>query len=229
MKSFIKFFICGIFFFSLSSLLAQQPTFSTKIIYFPDSSYLGYPDTFSVSIKNMDTITSYSGFVNIYVSTDTIAFSVASLCSIPQIIIPASDSITITCNINFDSTYFNGGNNIVVVWSSGNAIAPADSFQTNVYLKTTGAGVHETNLSSIFTIYPTLAKDFIMIESSENILPKKIFIEDVTGRIISAITPSVDSKNRIKINTSELNSGIYFLDMLLPDKQRIVSKFVKTD
>ena len=57
----------------------------------------------------------------------------------------------------------------------------------------------------------------------------KIFIKDVSGKIINVTTPSIENKNRIKIKTSELNSGIYFLDILLPDKQRVVSKFIKAD
>lgn len=226
MKSFIKFFTCGILFFSLSSSFSQQLGLSTQIIYFPSTSCLGCSDTFTVQIKNLDS-TSYTGFVNISVSHDTNSFSVASLCSIPQVTIAGFDSVQNTCNITFDSIYFNTGSNIVVVWSSGNAKMPADTAWTTVLLNP--AGVHETNLASAFTIYPSLAKDFITIESSENTLPKKIFITDVSGRIIKVISPAQESKTRIKINVAEFNSGIYFLDILLPNKQRIVSKFVKTD
>jgi hypothetical protein len=133
------------------------------------------------------------------------------------------------CTINFDTTNFTGGNNIVVVWSSGNAKAPADSVHDSVYLCTSSAGVNENLLLPDFTIYPTLTNDFIIIESSEQYFPKKIFIEDISGRIIKIVSPSPDAKNQIKINTSELTSGIYFVDFLLPDKQRYVSKFVKAD
>lgn len=173
-------------------------------------------------------ITPYSGPLNIYYTTDMV--TVFLLDSIQQVnFVNQNDTIQIVSPILFDSLNgFIGGNNIVVVWSSGNAITPADSLWSPLHLKVM-AGIHETNLSSSFTIYPTLAKDFITIEYLENIFPNKIFITDVSGRIMKVVSPSSDSKNKIKINTSELTSGIYFLDILLPDRQRVVSKFVKTD
>ncbi|MBI4931383.1 MAG: T9SS type A sorting domain-containing protein [Bacteroidetes bacterium] len=228
MKSFIKFFVCGIFCFSLSSAHSQQGTMSTTALIFPDSSCVGYSDSVYVTMKNIDTA-SYSGSIFFWIGTAQTNFTPIQFCFIQQITLQPNDSVQQGCVINFDSTNFTGGNNIVVVWSSGNNKAQADSIQDLVYLCGTGAGIHENKLSPSFTIYPTLAKDFITIESPENVLPKKIFIEDVTGRIIGIVTPSQESKIRIKLNVADLNSGIYFLDILLPNKQRVVSKFVKTD
>ena len=208
---------------------AQQQGFSTQVLYFQDTSYVGGNDSAVVRIKNLDT-SSYSGYINIYYSTDTVAFSSVSFCTINNLIMNGLDSVQSTCPITFDSTYFHPGDNIVVVWSSGNAKMPADTAWKNIYLNSSGAGINEKDLSSSFRVYPTAANDYIFIESLEkNSIPKKIFIEDVSGRIIAAVSPSLDSKNRIKINTAELNSGIYFLDILLPDKQRIISKFVKAE
>lgn len=228
MKSFIKFFTCGFFFFSLSSAFSQQQGFSTKLLFFQDTSYVGASDSVVVKVKNLDTA-SYSGYINIYYSTDTAAFTPVQLCSLQNFVLAGLDSVQTTCTIFFDSTYFHNGNNIVVVWSSGNARMPADSVWTNVFLDSTKADVRETNFASAFIVYPTLTNDFITIEDLKNNIPKKIFIEDVTGRIIEIVSTPLESKNRIKINTSELKNGIYFLDILLPDKQRVVSKFVKVN
>ena len=229
MKTIIKFIACGFIFLFSYSAFAQQPGLSTQILFPLDTSYIGGVDSVFVKVKNLDTST-YSGYINIYYTTDTATFSPVSLCTLQNVVLLGLDSIQTTCTISFDSTYFNWGNNIVVVWSSGNAKVAADSVWTNVYLDSTGAAVHEKDLSSSFRIYPTITNDFIFIESVEkNILPKKIFIEDVTGRIVKVVSSSFDSQNRIKINTSEFNSGIYFLDILLPNKQRVVSKFVKMD
>jgi len=227
MKSIIRFFACGIFFISLSSALAQQGTMSTRTLFFPDSSCVGNTDSVTVTVKNIDTA-SYSGSIYFWIGTAQTNFTPIQFCFIQQIILQPNDSVQQGCTINFDSTNFTGGNNIVVVWSSGNAKAPADSIHDSVYLCGAGAGVRETKLSD-FTIYPTLANDFINVEFSKTISPMKIFIEDISGRIIRVVTPAAESKSQIKINTSELNSGIYFLDILLPDKQRIVSKFFKAD
>ena len=227
MKSLIKFFVCGIFSISLSSAFAQPGTMSTRALFFPDSSCIGSTDSVSVTVKNIDTAL-YSGSIYFWIATAQTNFSPIQFCFIQQVTLQPNDSVQQACTINFDTTNFIGGNNIVVVWSSGTAKAPADSIHDSVYLCSTGAGVHEAKLSD-FRIYPTLAKDFIMIESLENILPKKIFITDVSGRILKIVSPSPENQNRIKVNVSELTSGIYFLDILLPNKQRVVSKFVKTD
>ncbi len=228
MRSFIKFIIGGILFLSLSPAFSQQQGLSTKLIYFADTSYLGSTDSVVVRIQNLDTST-YSGYINIYYTTDTVAFSPVLFCTINNIFLAGLDTLrTSTCNITFDTTYFHLANNIVVVWSSGNAKVAADSVWHTVYLKPSEAGVHEIDIASAFMIYPTAATDFIFIEPlQKNLLPKKIFIEDVTGRIVSVA--AFDSKDQIRINTSELKSGIYFLDVLLPDKQRMISKFIKTD
>ena len=228
MKSFIKLFFCGIFFLSFSSAFTQQPAFSTTR-FLPDTSFLGITDsTIRVTIKYTGA-SQYIGPIGIYYTTDTSNFFPTGFYNYPQAALFPNDTLQINFSIAFDTAYFQGGNNIVVVWSSGNSIAPADSLWDGIYLKTTGAGIHENDLSSAFTIYPTLVKDFISIESIENILPKKIFITDISGRIIKVVSPAQESKTRIRVNVSELDSGIYFLDILLPDKQRVVSKFVKTD
>ena len=227
MKSFIKFFVCGFFFFSLSPVFSQQGYFSTQIIYFPDSSYLGYSDTFAVRVKNTDTA-SYTGFINVYVSADTSAFSVANLYTNQQATIAGLDSIQFTCNILFDSTYFNGGNNIVVVWSSGNAIAPSDSIWSNVYLKTTGAGVHEIINALSFSLHPSIASSFIQIESAKQETSfEKIRILDVFGREISSIAVSKKEKES-RVGVSSLPNGIYFLEVS-SGNLRSTKKFVKMD
>ena len=227
MRSFIKFILSGILFIPLSPAFSQQQGLSTKILWFQDTSSIAATDSVVIRVKNLDT-SACTGYINFYYSTDTVAFTSVSFCSINNVSLAGGDSMQTTCSIYWDSTYFHTGNNIVVVWSSGNAKIPADSSWNHIYLNPSVAGVHEIDIASAFTIYPTITTDFIFIDAlDKNLLPKKIFIEDVTGKIISVAT-SFDPKDRIRINTSQLKNGIYFLDILLPDKQRMVSKFVKT-
>lgn len=229
MKTKLILFCSALFLLSHFSGSAQTG-FSTQVQFLKDTSYMGAIDTVIVWVKNMDTA-AYTGYVNVYYATDTVAFSPLPLCSLGNVGIPGLDSIQINCTIDYDSTYFNQGGNIVVVWSSGSAKMPDDSVYINIYLDPNqGAGVHQTDLSSGFHIYPTLTHDVMYIEAvNKTQFPKKIFVEDVSGRVVRIIPVSVDSKNRIKINTSELLPGVYFLDMLLPDQQRLVAKFVKVE
>ena len=225
MKAIKKFFLCGIFFFSLSHVFGQFLGLSTQILYFPSQSCIGCTDTFTVQVKNLDSA-AYTGFINISVSHDTIAFSVASLCSIPQITIAGFDSIQNTCNITFDSSYFNTGNNIVVVWSSGNAKFPADTAKTNVLLNP--AGIHETSNSLLFSINPSITNSFVQIElSKQEITLEKIRIFDIFGREISTIAVSKNER-KSRVDVSNLPNGIYFLGVS-SGNLRNTQKFVKID
>lgn len=226
MRLIAKFFFCLIFCFSLSSSYSQQTGFSTKLISFPDTSFLNSSDTFSVWVKNLNT-TPYSGFVNVYISADTVAFSIASLCSLSTTIAPF-DSVFISCNITFDSTYFNAGNNIVVVWSSGNAVAPADSAWDKVYLKTTGMAVNEHQHEFLFSLYPSFANSFLYIDFQKtNLLPEKIRILDVSGREINLI-PILKQEKKKSIDISCLSHGVYFIEVYAGN-YRSKRKFIKAN
>jgi hypothetical protein len=207
----------------LSSLAASaQGIFSTTSIILNPDSNLTYGDTVSMTykVKNVGNVP-YTGFLNINYSTDTTAFSLTGFCPIASVTLDSlgSDSVVGTCTITIDSVHFHPGYNIIVVWSSGNAKTAADTLWSHIDLIAT-AGVHDPGLNSMFNIYPSPATNFINVENSGNTVPLKIFIEDLSGRII---------KGKVRINTSALKGGIYFIDMLLPDKRRVVSKFVKAE
>ena len=223
MKIFIKILVCSIAFFHSSYVFSQTDSLSTTRIILTDSSFVGATDSILVTVKNVSG-TTFSGNISInYMST----LGPFSLCPTTSYTLNTTDTVQVTCNITFDTSNggFNSGNNIVVVWSSGNALAPYDSLQENVYLKLPMA-ISE-NIISGFRIYPTISTNFISVEPVAGVIPKKIFITDLSGRIVKIITPELEHRVRIRINTSELTNGIYFLDILLPDKQRIVSKFLK--
>ena len=225
MKSIIKLFICGIFCFSLSHAFGQQLGLSTQILYFPSQSCIGCTDTFTVQVKNLDSA-SYTGYINIYTSHDTTAFSVAALCSIPQITIAGLGSIQNTCSITFDSTYFNTGNNIVVVWSSGNAKSPADTAGTHVLL--TLAGIHEFLNSFSFSLIPSITNNFIQIKlSNQDIFLEHTRILDIFGREVNSVSILKHEKKNL-VDVSRLTSGIYFLEVS-SGNLRNTRKFVKID
>ena len=209
---------------------SQTSSLSTSNVSFNPDSNIAFGDTLilSYTVRNKGT-TPYSGFLDVNFSTDN-GITLGGLCNIPQVTLTPNggDSVSGTCVIFIDSTTFQPGNNIVVVWSSGNGRTAIDTVKDSIFVNST-AGVNENDLSSAFTIYPSVTKDIINVETSGNILPIKIFIEDISGRIIKVISPSSGSRKHIQINTSELKSGIYFLDILMPDRRRAVSKFVKVE
>jgi hypothetical protein len=214
---------CGIGFSQTASLSASNVVFAY------DTSSLSATDSMKVTVRNINPVT-YTGILNINFSTMTDTTPVLGCTTqTVSLTLNANDSVRVACTITFDSVHFQQGDNIVVVWSSGTLRTQVDSVWAHIYLNPSTAGVHETGPGSAFKIYPSPTQDIINVEFSGNIVPLKIFIEDVSGRIIKAVSPSHDNKKQIKINTSELNTGIYFLNILLPDKQRVISKFVKEE
>jgi hypothetical protein len=226
MKSFIKIFIFVFFSFSLSFSAAQQGSFSTKIISFPDTSCLGCQDSFSVSIKNLGP-SNYVGVVSVYVSTDTITYSVASICSTTTVAISVLDSVQIPCTITFDTANFNPGNNIVVVWSSGNAIIPADSTRDKVYLKIT-SGINAWTKIILFALYPSLSSHYANIELfKKEIFPYKIRILNVWG-IEEEVFIVSRNEEKTLLDISHLPDGVYFIEVSTPNLNfRNAQKFIK--
>ncbi|TAL59907.1 MAG: T9SS type A sorting domain-containing protein [Bacteroidetes bacterium] len=214
-----------------ATVLLTNCDLQTTLNYFPDTAYWGDTASVIATITNTGS-TTYSGYVNIYYTTDTIAFSPVQLCGIQSVTLApnSSDSVQITCVITFDSTYFYQGDNIVVVWSSGNARTAADSVWTHVYLQTP-AGVHENNPNASLMISPSPAKDFIQIKMKSvvpsNGMLQQIKITDVFGRTMYA-APFPDGEGQ-KINIKHLPAGIYFLELMYGNRKKSVQKFVRSD
>ena len=227
-KQFFRYILIGtLSFLSFSPQVFSQ--LSTHIHVFPATAHLVSQETVEVSIKNVGS-TPYTGPITTYYTDSLNNFLPVLLCGITQTTLNPGDSVPCSSLIYIDSTHFHvGPNNIVVVWSSGNARLAADSVWKKINILPLGAGINETNEYSGISVYPSPAKDFILVEFKESVLAPKIYISDPLGRVISTASFIPDGKNRIRINTSELNNGIYFLDILLPDKQRMVSKFVKAE
>lgn len=71
-------------------------------------------------------------------------------------------------------------------------------------------------------LYPNPVSNELNIENGENL---KIKIYTVLGNIVLNEDSNIDS-NR-KVNVSNLNSGIYFLELIDKDNNRLVKRFVK--
>ena len=209
----------------------SQGTISTTLFYLPNDTVVqGSTDTATVIVKNIDNAV-YSGYINVYYSTDTVTFSPLLLCTLPNVTLNAGDSITSSCTITFDSTYFYIGKRIIVVWSSGNGKMAADSLWDSVYVTPQIAGVHENDLNSSFRISPNPAKDNIRIKMNGSALrkemPEQIKISDMLGRTVQ--TEAFSGKEEQRINVQHLPPGLYFLELLYNDNKKGVQKFVRSD
>ncbi|MES2746845.1 MAG: T9SS type A sorting domain-containing protein [Bacteroidota bacterium] len=78
--------------------------------------------------------------------------------------------------------------------------------------------------SSKFTTYPNPASNNVTITSSENILLTEVVVTDINGRTVS--TNKINNLTEAQINVSELNSGIYFMN-ITSESGKAVKKFIK--
>lgn len=228
---FSKSFLPFLFLFTFSEIGFSQASLSTSALILADTSNLGSTDSMIATIVNVGNL-SYTGPISINFSTQKTGFTPILLCTPVSLTFNPNDSIQLTCAILFDTTNFQIGNNIVVIWSSGNGIAPADSVWDKVYLKPQTSGVHDLNLNSSLSVYPTLTKDFLFVELKTNavdntLFPEAVRVTDIFGRRIYKMETVRSGKNKIQINTSALSSGFYLLEISLPENRKMTAKFIR--
>ncbi len=96
----------------------------------------------------------------------------------------------------------------------------ADTLSVDDVVLTGTLGVNE-NLTSVFSTYPNPANDVINLVNATNVGIESISISDINGRTVKTVDV-VGSQ----INVSDLNSGIYFLN-INSAAGKAVEKFVK--
>jgi hypothetical protein len=92
---------------------------------------------------------------------------------------------------------------------------------TTTFVATLGTNSFENNQ---FIIYPNPTNDFVTITSSNYNTIKSIIIYDMLGKVI--ISKDCNDSVIQTINTSELNSGIYLIDIVSKDNARTTKKLI---
>uniref|UniRef100_UPI004048BBCC T9SS type A sorting domain-containing protein n=1 Tax=Mariniflexile sp. TaxID=1979402 RepID=UPI004048BBCC len=95
------------------------------------------------------------------------------------------------------------------------AIATEDLLSINNDVKT---------ISNIINIYPNPVEDVLRLSLSDNINLAKLEIVDINGRLIKTI--SAEKVFDKEVNTSDLNKGMYMLN-IYSDKGKSTKKFIK--
>lgn len=84
-------------------------------------------------------------------------------------------------------------------------------------------GVNEV-LSTNFGVSPNPAKDIVTLTNTGNNVVNSVSITDINGRTIKTI--DANSNSSLQINVSDLNAGIYFMD-INTEAGKAVKKFIK--
>jgi hypothetical protein len=94
-----------------------------------------------------------------------------------------------------------------------------DDFQVT----TSDLSVNE-NFSKKFSTYPNPVSSVVTISNNDNILVSNVTITDINGRTVKNI--QVNNLSQVELNVSDLNSGVYFINVDT-DNGKAVRKFVK--
>jgi hypothetical protein len=109
----------------------------------------------------------------------------------------------------------------VVIGDPNNNVNGSDSGFVQVYDLTEVLSV-EAFASQVFTVFPNPTKSELTVES--NFLIEELIIVDINGRVLKQL--SGQESGSVKINVSDLNSGIFFLSIQTKDNQQTL-KFIK--
>jgi Secretion system C-terminal sorting domain len=99
----------------------------------------------------------------------------------------------------------------------------ADTLSLDDVVITGTLGLNEVSAAN-FGTSPNPAKDVVTVTNSGNNVVSSISITDINGRTVKAI--ETNSNSNIQINVSDLNSGIYFMNINTAEGNA-VKKFIK--
>lgn len=210
--------------FGGQGLLAQVQFYTTFNIY-PDSAAINSSDSALIVIKNLGN-TPYQGPIYFYFTTDTVTYiPFGSDSIIGDTLNPwftTSDSAVVKHTISFLTPDFQLGDNIVVVWSSGNlVIPPNDTVRDAIYLKPSSPNVQESSWENILFYHPQQTEWLIM----ENLPLKndlKLVIYNTQGQIIRMYSVP-NAVSAIRFGTGNLPNGIYHAELSDGIKRKALS------
>lgn len=205
-----------------SSLFAQNEITIIKVSFRNTITTFKAIDPLTLQIKNTGASV-YNGIV--YIDFKTYSMSKRSLLdSINVTNLKPNDTATIyKQDYSVESTYFNLGKNIFVVWPRGAGINKPDSAITSVWVvEPSGIAESKNNEKSIL-LYPNPAYSrlYILPTDSKNSI-ESVRIYTSSGSLIGA----VKSTNNL-IDISNLSQGLYFIEIETKLDKRIVKQFIK--
>ncbi|NDP20528.1 MAG: DUF5010 domain-containing protein [Paludibacter sp.] len=156
-----------------------------------------------------------------YKSTNSasVSFSVDGT-TLSTIILPPTSGVWSTIDAGIFNNANNGLHTVRLTIVSG-------SPDINYFLRTDGnslSGINDLKFSDDeITVYPNPAKDYLNIKLNHNVNRLELSLYDISGKIQLNKTISKDDFDKMRLNISHLNQGIYLLK-ITSDKQTITKK-----
>ncbi|TAL58993.1 MAG: T9SS type A sorting domain-containing protein [Bacteroidetes bacterium] len=206
----------------------SQAKLGTYSVNLPSTAYMQTAVSVTVTVTNTGN-TVFNGPIDIYYATDT-AYVPVFLGNILFASLNPGNSIDLLTNMLIDSSHFNVGSNIVVVWGTSSSIATSGQTWKIINVDTTlaGAGISQLYFDGDIRIYPNPVLNTLIVEyKSTNNTIEDVRIFNLLGSIIPASGSFISANERINVDVSVLPAGIYFLEIVNSAGQRSRVKFVK--
>ena len=124
-----------------------------------------------------------------------------------------------TTSSNLNPTHIYGETGTYTVKLTSTSDCGADEYQTDIFVET---GINEASINNS-TIFPNPTNGMLNIQSKTNITAIKI--TDISGKLIQNFT--CNNQNKLLINLSDYDSGIYFIELTNIDKNTDILKIIK--
>lgn len=225
---FIKPFIWAAFsFIFLPCMVFSQSKLGLSYANIPDTSCLQTSAHMQVVITNTGN-SIFNGSIDIFYATDPL-YTPVLITTIPSVTLTPGDTISLITTIFIDSTNFNTGSNIVVVWASSSGAKTSYQAWKTIYVTICPSGINESNYSLHgINAYPNPASSVLLVEFLNLQYDfESVRIWDITGNEIKLSFLRSSERNKIIIDIFSLPPGLYFLTITDTEKNFRKTKFIK--
>lgn len=190
----------------------------------PDTAYEGavYDSLLIVVKQTSPTGTSYSGNIGVGYMTDTVPQPQFFYIDTLPNVLSAGDSMVFRVDgFIFDPAIFREGGNVVVVWPI-TPVIPNDSLYIDVFfVSALGVGTPNLPIPEV-KIFPNPVQEILNLQFEQNLRTEHVRIFDTRGALLYS-----SKLNRPFINTANLRSGAYYIEIRFRDAIPVRKSFLK--
>ena len=122
---------------------------------------------------------------------------------------------------DYQSTWYGNGNN----WSDNTVLGDLELAGGPYYVD--GLDEHVLYNANV-VLYPNPAQDLVNIRVKGDVFTAQadLYVTDITGRVIIKTNANFKTGRQVQISTSNLTTGIYFVNIMSKDGKRAVKKLI---
>ena len=122
---------------------------------------------------------------------------------------------------DYQTTWYGNGNN----WSDNSVLGDLELVDGPYFVN----GIDEHVLyNANVVIYPNPAQGYVTVRTEGDVFNAQanVFVSDITGRVITKTNVNFKAGHSVQLNTNNLTSGIYFINIISEDGKRAVKKLI---